>query len=187
MSKQKRADAKVVEAARDLAAALEVIETATSRSSKVELTSQRDLARAAELLAEAEAGHRDFLAHLGALATAVDDMRQRQNASAAALSTHEERLVGRRAAYEALERRFGLLAETASSVGAALASAHERGDGEAKEAMRKVRDRMGAAIDEARVLSVDAKEERFAELERQAHAIRQQLASLLDKIAGAVA
>ena len=159
---KRKAEAPLVQVAREVASALEAIETLTSRSSKVELTSSSELARAAELLAEAEARHRDFVTHFGALVTAIDDLRQRQNASATALSQNETLLLARRASHDALERRFELLADAASSMTAALASDHAAGNG-------------------------NAKDEGVPELERRAHAIRQQLASLLEKIDVALA
>lgn len=188
----KQTDAPLVRAAMDLQASIDEIETLTSRSAKVELSSQAELARAAELLSRAEARHHEFLAHLGALAGAVDDLRARQNQSASTLSQHAQSLEERRASYDALDTRFAQLAASASAMGSALAASEPGSNGAgaidaAKAAVGKVRERMAAAVDEARVLTLDAKEAGFTDLEKQAHAIRQQLSSLLKKIDEALA
>lgn len=175
-------EAPVVRAARALAAALEEIELLTARTAKVEHTSAAELERSAELLRKAEAEHRAFLAHLASLAGAVEDARSRQNASAVALSQHEERWTERRAVHAGLEQRLAAVAEAAQAMTAALTTDASSTLEGVKAGMHGVRERLAATVEEARVLTADAREAGMVDVEKRAHAIRQQLGSLLRKI-----
>src|SRR5262245_28906507 len=81
-------------------------ENLTSKVDRLELSSHKDIVRAAELLEEATTSHKAFLAHLTQLIQAVDSVRGRQNVSAETLSTCASRVDERRKAYESLQVRF---------------------------------------------------------------------------------
>lgn len=168
----------------DLADTVEELERLTSRSAKLELTTRGEILRAGELLAKAADSHRAFLTHLGALTQAVGALRDRQNASAASLSEHAQRLDERRKEHEALEQRFTTLGEAARDIGEIVraGAGEENGAGGVKARLASAKGRLAEAVEAARVLAHDAREAKFPELESQAHAIRQQIGALLRKI-----
>jgi hypothetical protein len=182
--KKKDEEAPVVHAARELAEAIDELEHLTSRTIKNELTTRGELVRGGELLTRAAQAHRDFLGHLGALTQAVAALRDRQNASAGKLSEQATRFEARRLEHEALEQRFASLGAAAREIGEIVKAPDGNGDGAAgmKERLGAAKGRLADAVEAARVLAADARTANFSELESQAHAIRQQIQALLQKI-----
>jgi hypothetical protein len=175
---KKKDEPSLVHAARELHAALEEVERLTSRSIKQELATRSDLLRAGELLDKAASSHRLFLQQLVLLTQAVGELRDRQNASAEKLSRYAEELDGRRLAHEALDRRFAEIGDAANEIGVLIKAGME---GQGTD-LGAVRERLKSAVESSRALWSDAREAGFAELERQAHAMRQQLQALLQKV-----
>jgi hypothetical protein len=179
----------LVRAARELSEAIERVERLTVRAGEVEVTSRKRLTRAGELLDTAAQAHRDFGAHLGALIEAVGGLRDRQNASAETLSAVAQAVDQRRQECEALEQRFAALGESAGTIGAELAETGASAEGDPatetqrlRAALPGIRGKMVAALEQAEALTADARAAGFADLEKQAHAVYQQLGALLDKL-----
>lgn len=192
MSKQAPDEAALVRAARELCEVIERVERLTDRAGEVKVSSRKRLTRAGELLDTAAQAHRDFGATLGALIEAVGGLRDRQNRSAEILSAVAQVVDQRRRECERLEQRFAALGEAAATIGAELAEAGaiDRDGGgieRLQAALPGIRVKLADTLEQAATLTADARAADFGDLEKQAHAVRQQLASLLDKIGQAPA
>jgi chromosome segregation ATPase len=176
--------------AAELAAEVAEFESLTRRVSKVELATHKDLAKTGELLAQAEGSHKRFIERLRALIVAIDDVRARQNASAAALSACSDRLDAQKKIYEELEQRFVELGEAAREVNELVQAGAEAGretdagpDRDAAlEKLALASERLKGSIDAASALMQDARSAGLSDLERQADSMRQQLQSLAKKL-----
>ena len=95
-----------------LAKEMTTFEALTERLGRLELTSEEKMVKAGELLKEAAASHLRFVEGLRAMIDGIEDARQRQNKSAAALAEHTAALESRRLEYTALVERFQALDTT---------------------------------------------------------------------------
>jgi DNA repair exonuclease SbcCD ATPase subunit len=176
----------IVDVASELDDEVTSFETLTARVAKLELGSHKEILRAAELLGQAAESHKRFLEQLRSLIGAIDDVRSRQNQSAATLSAHATRLDERRMTYEQLQQRFASIGVDAHEVNALIQRAPPAETPEAREEnltrLRQARERLTASVDAARVLVADAREAQLSDLERQADALRQQLSALAKKL-----
>lgn len=190
---QKHDDAALVGAARGLHEAIERIEELTGRIAEVRVTSRTALTAAGELLDEAAQGHRDFLSSLATLIEAVGALRERQNTSAATLSSLAEGIDERRQQSEALEQRFASLGQDAQAIAAELSEASgpngesDPGAERLRAALPAIRDKLAAALDTAAALTTDARAAELSDLAEQAHSVSQQLEALLRKLESAPA
>ena len=188
MKKKKRQASELADVASDLEAEIAELESLTGRISRVELNSQKNIVRAAELLKEASDSHERFITYLRTLIESVEQLRQRQNASAAALSEFSTELDGRRQLYEALQQRFGKLGDEARQVSELVRdtvrpNGHTQSEREQMlERLRVANQLLVAAVESARALATDADEANMADLQRDADALRQQLESLSQKL-----
>lgn len=182
MSRAQREDPEIVRAAGQLQEALDEIEKLTRRVVKQELGTDAELTRAAELLVKSEQAHRAFLAHLASLAQAVESLRQRQNESARLCGERAELLDARRKRHDALAERFAAIGEGARDVNALVqetASPSGQVGG-----LEEAEQRLAGLVEQASGLFDEAREAELPELEKQAHAVRQQLAAMQRKIGG---
>jgi DNA repair exonuclease SbcCD ATPase subunit len=172
--------------AADFEAEVVRLEGITARIARIELTTDRTIQRAGELMKEAAESHERFLAKLSALIEAVDSARQRHNASAEVLSQCAQALEGRRVEYEAFQQRFAALGSEAREIIGMIQPATQESadpDGEAMlKRLRVARQRLDGAAESARALSRDARAANLTDLEREADAINQQLQSLSRKL-----
>jgi uncharacterized phage infection (PIP) family protein YhgE len=186
--KQSEQDSSIASVAGELEADVASFESLTARISRMELGTEKDILRAAELLNEAANSHKRFLEHLRDLIVHIDGVRGRQNASAAALSDAATKLDARRQTYVDLQQRFAALGAVAQEVNELVRQSAdtERDTPEARQAsvdgLRAAQERLHTAIDAARSLVADARAAQLGELERQADALRQQLSSLANKL-----
>ena len=163
-------------------------ESLTARLERIELSTHKDIVRAAELLEEATQSHKDFLAHLTQLIRAVDTVRGRQNVSAETLSTCATRVDERRKDYEALQVRFAALGTDAHAINQLIldgATTERQGPDAQRESaaqLEAAHERLTISVETARSLVADAKAAALVDLERQADALRQQLQSLAHKL-----
>lgn len=174
---KKKEVAPVVAAGIALADAVEDIEKLTRRVSKQALGTDAELTRAAELLSKSEQAHRAFLQHLAALAGAVEELRKRQNESARACGERAEQLDARRALHDALAVRFVAIGQGAREVNEMVQAGADGASLEAAQA------RVAELEEDASALFADAREADLPELEKQAHAMRQQLGALRSQLA----
>ena len=178
MRSRHREDPEIVRAAGQLQEALDELEKLTRRVVKQDLGTDAELTRAAELLVMSEQAHRAFLAHLASLAQAVETLRQRQNESARLCGERAELLDARRKRHDALAERFVAIGEGADLSGLL----HEHGD--VARALEEAEQRLAGLVEQATGLFDEAREAELPELEKQAHAVRQQLAAMQRKIGG---
>jgi chromosome segregation ATPase len=184
----KEKSASIVEVASELDDEVTSFETLTARVAKLELGSHKDILRAAEILGQAAESHKRFLEHLRALIAAIDDVRTRQNQSAASLSAHATLLDERRQTYEALQQRFAAIGAEAHEVNALIQQGMEARSEEPAERdqslarLRQARERLSGSAEAARALVADARAAELSDLERQADSLRQQLHALAKKL-----
>lgn len=181
----------LVEAAVGLQEAFEEIERLTNRSQTAELASWADIVRAAAVLEKATAAHQRFAQHLTALSEAVSLLRDGHHAAIETLSAQASRLDAQRQTHERLEQRFQVIAAAAQQVDEITRSlpAMDGSDAGASAAavsagFAAVREGLGRAVDEARAVEGEARDAGLSDLGKRATAIRQQLESLVTKIAG---
>ena len=187
----KREQTALVEAAKGLQDAFDEIERLTARSTAVEVSTWGEIVRAAELLQKATAAHGRFAKHLTDLSNSVSELRDRHNTAIEILAQQAARVDAQRVKHDALEQRFKAIAAAALQVDEltkAIPSV-DNGDATAHAAavsagFAAVREGLGRAIDEARSVETEAKEAGLADLGKRAIGIRQQLESLIDKLAG---
>lgn len=180
-------DTPILRAAHELHDVIEEMETLTRRVAKADLRTRNDLVRAGQLLSSAADAHRRFLAHLNALSDAVGELRDRQNASAVTLTAEAERVDARRTQHMALEERFAAIGAVAREIAASVMVIDEPTEADRAELEASLRDvelRIASAAQDARALAVDAREADLPELEKQAHAMSQELQSLHHKLRG---
>ncbi len=167
---------------------VQTFESLTLRIAKLELTSEKELRRAAELLDQAAESHKSFLAHLRELVTEIDAVRSRQNASAAALSEQASKRDARRLIYVDLQTRFAAIGSEAHEVNELVRETSESGLATPEERaatlerLAEARTRIAASVAAAKQLGQDARAAELADLERQADALRQQLQSMSGKL-----
>jgi chromosome segregation ATPase len=160
-------------AAAELTAEVHRFESLTERLGRLELASEEQMTKAADILSQAAQSHLRFVELLRAVVTGVEDARRRQNQSAVSLSNLEEGLNERRSAYEALRARFEKLGEGARELRERLGA----GDGS------HARERLDELIAAARDLAGEARSAELVDLEREGHAMYQQLEALSRKLA----
>jgi DNA repair exonuclease SbcCD ATPase subunit len=180
--KKKKPESPLAEAVVKLEEEVEQLELLSRRASKVELVGQDEIVRAAELLKRSLDTHGRFVAYLTELTKGISAIRDRQNGAVEVLQHVSSKLEERRHAWTALEQRFGHLGTTAQDINAMIRAGGDEDGEAAKKRVGVAVDRLVAAAAEARVLMVDAREAGFAELEQQADAMQQQLASLATKL-----
>jgi len=178
MRSRHREDPEIVRAAGQLQEALDELEKLTRRVVKQDLGTDAELTRAAELLVMSEQAHRAFLAHLASLAQAVETLRQRQNESARLCGERAELLDARRKRHDALAERFVAIGEGARDVTVLVQETGQVG------ALEEAEQRLAGLVEQATGLFDEAREAELPELEKQAHAVRQQLAAMQRKIGG---
>lgn len=154
-------------------------ESLTRRITKHDLGSRKELGKMAELLAQAESSHKRFIERLRALIGTIDEVRARQNASAAALSQCAERLEAQRGVYATLEQRFAEIGETAREVNTQVQAGVQA---KSEADLRAASERLGQSIEAARTLMQDAKSAGLSDLEQQADSLRQQLQALAKQL-----
>ncbi len=169
----------IVRAAQGLSAAVDELDKRTRRVAKAELNNREGLVRAGELLQHAADGHADFLTRFDALSQAASELRERQNASATVLTNEVRRLDERRKVYSALEERFAALGQLAREI---AASVKEIDKPEERDKLGPIQERLASAVEDARSLANDAGAADFGDLERQAHAMRQQIQALHNRL-----
>lgn len=176
-------------AAAELEAEIDTIEALTRRLSKIELDSRKNIVAAAELMKEAAEGHGRFATQLGSVVEAVNALRARQNESAGALNEMAANLEARRQTYEALEERFGALAQEARRVTELFQE--KPAEGESRDGllakMRSAGEALAPVIEAARAVAAEAATANMTDLQRDADGLRQQLQALANKLKQAAA
>ena len=178
------AEPELVQAAIALHEALDRIERITERADKSALTTRHQIARAGEVLRNAADSHQEFARCLIALTQAVDRVRTRQNASAESLAATAQRVQDRQEELAAFQARFTALADAARDIGSQLGAGDPatKPPEQARASLSAARERFTATAADARALAADARATGLVDLEKEAHAIGQQLEALASKL-----
>ena len=155
---------------------------------RVELDSEKSLARAARILEDATTRQPRIQQKLRALVSEIEAAQGRQQASLDALVEVSRSLSARATEFEGLLGRFVALGESAKAVHQLTAELSERKkggatDGELLEGLGALESRIETVIVDAEGLARDAEQNRWPDVARQANAIGQQVASAKNKLA----
>lgn len=166
-------------------------ERLTEQATRGALHSQKAIDRGIELVNEAAASHARFGEHLRALIDAVTDARDRQRVSAERLNERTQTLIARRDSYAQVRARFEQLGDEARAINAlvlelaALAQGTQGAQGEpgsVHTTLDEVLARMEAVHAQAREIASQARGEQMSDLEREADALAQRVASTKNKL-----
>ena len=154
---------------------------ALSRSvRKIPLDSEKNITRAAEELKEALALPERLGSGLQALATAMEKMQARQQASLEPLSVHAHKIQERA---ELLGTYMHVFAELGNAAGATTALLKTEG-GDRNAIVEQAQQELGKIQERARTLGEDARGNDFPDVAREADALRQRVATLRKRLDG---
>jgi hypothetical protein len=154
---------------------------------RITLDGEKSLARAARVLSASTERQPRIQEKLQALVAEIEGARVRQQQSLDALVDVSRALEARATAYDALMRRFAALGQSAQSihrVSSDLTARKAAGapESELLDGLRTVEERMLQVATDAEGLARDAGEDGWAEIARQADAVRQQLLAAKNKL-----
>jgi hypothetical protein len=173
------------EAASDVEAELERFEELARAVHKIELNSEKSLARAGRALTDAIACHERIVAGLRALGAAVGGAQERQQRAAGSIEAGAQHVQKRITEFGELAQGLASLGEEARSITLQLqdvaSTDTEASDAKAtlerSERLEKVASRMDDAVEKARGLHRRALDGNMTDIARQADALHQQLDS----------
>ena len=155
---------------------------------KIPLTSEKNIDRAARALSDAAEGEKRVLAQVGALGRAINEAREAQQSSTAALNAHVGEVARRRSELEALLTRFALLGKVAHGMNEAMqriagykANPYAPDD-EMRVAIDEMSASMATAATHAEDLAAEAAGKSFEDVARQAEAMRQQILAVKNRL-----
>jgi hypothetical protein len=155
-------------------------EKLTTEVGRTKITSEKSLARAAKAIAEAAACHERFQECVGTLSQAMNDARQRQEASLLGLAEAARHIGERASEFQTLMARYASLGEGAKSLNVRAAEIMTRqaaGDAPADvyAAVGALLEGLRSALDEANAVAAAAREGAFDQIARDADSLEQQL------------
>jgi len=173
------------EAATTVETELERFEELARAVHKIELNSEKSLARAGRALTDAIACHERIVAGLRALGKAVGGAQERQQRAAGSIETGAQHVQKRITEFGELAKGLAALGDEARSITLQLqdvastdaASGDARDTVERSERLEKVASRMDEAVEKARGLHRRALDGNMTDIARQADALHQQLDS----------
>jgi chromosome segregation ATPase len=162
-------------------------EKLTAEVGRTKITSEKTLARAARAVAEAAASHERFQECVGALSRAMNDARERQEASLVGMAEAARHIGERATAFQSLIARYASLGEVAKSLNVRAAEIMtRRSEGAAPvdvyAAVGALLEGLGEALTEAKALAAVARESDFDGIARDADALEQQLLSARNRL-----
>jgi len=155
---------------------------------RVELDSEKALARVARLLEDATTRQPQIQQKLRDLVGEIEAAQGRQQASLDALVEVSRALAARAGEFETLLGRFASLGESAKGINQLTAELSAKKNdgashGELLEGLRALESRIESVILDADGLAKDAEQNKWPDIARQADAIRQQVAAAKNKLA----
>jgi predicted nuclease with TOPRIM domain len=180
----------LTEAARSLERELRRFEDLTTAARRIPLDRQRTIERAAKATTEAAAEQARVDDALRGLAQAIEAVRERHQATTAALQARGEEIRTRAGEVEALLERWRELGDEGQQINALVHAAAERQrEATTPEGVRVlvgevagIEERMAKLVEGARVLVQAANAVSVADLAEQAEALRQQVAAARNKM-----
>ncbi|MDI1442833.1 hypothetical protein [Polyangium sp. 6x1] len=154
------------------------------------LSSQKGLEQAARATSDAAASQSRFAEHLKSLVEAVNAARDRQAAAAATINARVVEIDACAAKFLELRERFAQLGARAAEVNVimqrAAAVKREPGDGsdraELRASIAQALEGLGAVVEGAQQLMLDARDAEAQDLSREAESLRQQVLSARNKL-----
>jgi hypothetical protein len=159
-------------------------------SSRSQINSAKTLERAVRLIQESTERNETVQDRLRGLVAEIEAARTRQVESLNTLLQAAQRTQARSEQYDSLLRRFAALGESARQVNALAVEVDAKrradaGETEILERLGAMETQMAGVVSEADALAVLASEQDWADLARQADAVRQQVLAAKNKIAAA--
>lgn len=152
---------------------------------KVQLTSERNLQKAARAINDAAESQRRVAEHIQLLIEAISAARTRHDEVAAALLTTRDQVEARAERFEAQLGRFAALGKEAADISGQvrdLGNVKDRPNAEVIALLTSVRDRMTGVVSGATALAAEADAEAMEDLARQCDSLKQQVQSALNKV-----
>ena len=165
---------------------------------KIDLTSERNLEKAAKATQEAAESQLRVAAHVGKLVSAIQVARDRQQAVAEAIQERATQLQSRRAEFDAVLQEFSALGQEAAGINALVGQVsvpkapgvpEPNALGDTVTRLQEIQSRMGQVVERAHALAQDALQkemrdiaEQAESLQKQVHASRNKLNLLLEKL-----
>jgi hypothetical protein len=183
----KRAPGEVTTAAQALEEALLAFERTAAGASRIPLSSQRNLQKAAQAITEA-AGHQPAIGEgIQQMLAALNAARDRNARTAEELAAFGERVATRSQECTALLVRFGELGEQARELSEGMRDlsgpeAAQLASAEKLARLGPVEQKMSGLVDDAGALAKDAREADFGEVGQQAEQLRQQMQAARNKV-----
>jgi uncharacterized coiled-coil DUF342 family protein len=165
---------------------------------KIELSSERNLEKAARATQEAAESQQRVAAHVARLVGAITAARDRQQAVAESIQERAGQLQARRAEMDELLQEFGALGGEANAINQlvgqvnlpkAAGAPQSEALGDVVARLQEIQDRMGHVVERAKALAEKALgkdvqdiAENAESLQKQVHASRNKLNLLLEKL-----
>jgi hypothetical protein len=165
--------AEIVRAAQALEDEVAQLEAASRAARKVRLTSDKNLARAADQLREVLAMPDRLAERLQAVGAALARLQERQQAALEPLAAFTAELQSRMQLLEAHMRTFGALGVEAGELNGELAAG-----GNDREAFSRAEAKLSDISDRARALFEAARADDFPDVAREADVLKQRMAAL---------
>jgi hypothetical protein len=171
-------------AAHALCDELEEFERLASGLRTLKLHSQHEVARGGEVLGNVAECHGRISTHVAALMSAITSMRERQSSLASEVETRAAEIQARADVLKGLQARFTALGSAANALNAELKGTRELANSpqEATQALDAVVAHLGELATQAESIAHDSGLANFADVERQAEGLRQQLLSAKNKM-----
>lgn len=152
---------------------------------KIQLTSERNLEKAARAINDAAESQRRVTEHIALLIEAISNARTRHDAVAAELLTTRDDVQARAERFEAQLGRFAALGKEAADISAQvreLGAIKDKPNAEIVALLTSVKERMTGVVAGAVALAAEADAESMEDLARQCDSLKQQVQSALNKV-----
>lgn len=180
----------LIDAAVALEEELEALDALARKAQKLPLDSRDNIRKTNEVLGEVGAMENGLTAKLQSLMSAISALAQRQQVQGEQLRARADEVAKRSEVYDALTARYVDLGRVASEINASMqqlvdaqaqAPAHEARATAALTA-RQITGQLDQLITNADDVHASAVAQQFQEIERQTHALRQQLSAARARI-----
>lgn len=180
----------LIAAAEALEEQLEELDGLARKAQKLPLDSLENIRKTTDALSQVGGMEQQLTSRLQALLTAVAELSQRQQEQVGQLAARAEELAKRHTAHDALAARYGDLGRVASEINSSiqqfLATQAQAPASEARAmatvTARQISAQLATLMESADEVHASAVAEHFPELERQTHALRQQLGAARSRI-----
>lgn len=152
---------------------------------KIQLTSERNLEKAARAINDAAESQRRVTEHIALLIEAISNARTRHDAVATELLTTRDDVQARAERFQAQLGRFAALGKEAADISAQvreLGALKDKPNAEIVALLTSVKERMTGVVAGAVALAAEADAESMEDLGRQCDSLKQQVQSALNKV-----